>query len=164
MTDLQQHLPTSLRDSVILRELECGDVDRVVDYFESLSEASRDFFHPHPFDRMNAEQICRDDAPGPYRIVAECDGRIVGYAWFAPPRDCPYPTVGIAISDDFQGKRLGGALMDALTAEARRRGHAGLRLTVYKTNERGVRLYTARGYKIVGEEGHQHIMDLVFER
>lgn len=163
MADLQGLLPAGLRDSVVLREVNCGDIDRMVEYFESLGEQSRGFFHPHPFDREHAEDICRDDNPGAYRVVAEYDGRIVGYAWFNPWKHSPYCTVGIGVSDDFQGKRLGGALMDALEAEARARKLPGLRLTVYKTNERGVRLYASRGYQIVGEEGPQHVMELALD-
>jgi ribosomal protein S18 acetylase RimI-like enzyme len=163
LSDLQGFLPESLRESVVLRELECSDVDRVVGYFESLGEDTRGFFHPHPFDREHAEKICRDDEPGSFRVVAESDGRIVGYAWFSPWSKSPYSTVGIGISDDFQGQRLGGALMDALTAEAKKRNVPGLKLTVYKNNERGIRLYASRGYRIVGEDGAQHVMDLVLD-
>lgn len=132
-------------------------------YFGSLGEVSRGFFHPHPFDREHAESICSASSPDIYRIVAEAGGEIVGYAWFAPSPMSPYPVVGIGVSDGFQGRGLGGALMDALSAEAVARGLAGLRLTVYKDNERGMRLYTSRGYVVVGEEGRQHVMDLVFD-
>jgi ribosomal protein S18 acetylase RimI-like enzyme len=157
---LRDLLPPDLRESIVLRELNCGDTDRMMEYFESLGDQSRSFFHPHPFDRQHAEEICSDQATGAYRIVAESNGRIVGYAWFNPWKQSPYRTVGIAISDDFQGRGLGGALMDALEAEARRTQVPGLRLTVYKTNQRGVRLYSSRGYRIVGEEGPQHVMEL----
>lgn len=157
----QRLLPEELRGCVTIRELRRDDVERVVAYFASLGEQSRHFFHPHEFDRENAERICSDTASGSYRIVAECSGRIVGYAWFTPGRDASLATVGIGISDDFQGRKLGGALMDALIAEAASRCFAVLRLTVYKDNERGIRLYTSRGYRIVGEEGPQHVMELV---
>lgn len=163
MSDLQRFLPESLRDSVVLRKLRCDDADKIEGYFKSLGEDSRGFFHPHPFDREQAEKICQDTEPGVYRIVAETGGRIVGYAWFSPWNESPMSAVGIGISDDFQGRRLGGALMDALTAEAKARKLPGLVLTVYKTNERGVRLYTSRGYRIVGEQGPQHIMELAFD-
>ena len=153
-------MPPALKDSVVLREVECGDVERMIEYFDSLGERSRGFFHPHPFDAERAQEICGDKTPGAYRIVAECEGRIVGYAWFNPWKQSPFCTLGIAISDDFQGRGLGGALMDALEAEARARKLPGLRLTVYRTNERGVRLYVSRGYRIVGEEGPQHVMEL----
>ena len=147
----------------MLRRLSPDDTDKMMGYFESLGDDTRAHFHPHPFDLEHARSTCEDTTPECYRLVAEQDGKIVGYAWFAPAKDWKYPTVGIGISDNSQGKRLGGALMDALTAEAKQRGIPGLSLTVYKQNERGIRLYSSRGYKIVGEQGPQHVMDLIIE-
>ncbi len=158
---MQEFLPEDLRSSVTLRAAGPDDVERMMRYFESLGETSRGFFHPHPFDREHSESICCDTNADTYRVVVVSDDDIVGYAWFGPSSRSPYPMVGIGVSDAFQGRRLGGALMDALTAEARARNLPGLRLTVYKNNERAVRLYTSRGYRIVGEEGKQHVMDLV---
>ena len=162
MGELNRFLPEELRGEVVLRLPEADDVESMLSYFESLGEASRGFFHPHPFDRENAEKICADCPADAYRVVAECAGKIVGYAWFGPTKGSEYPSVGIGISDAFQGKRLGGALMDCLSCEARRRGLPGLRLTVYKNNERGIRLYGSRGYRIVGEEKGQHVMEVLF--
>jgi ribosomal protein S18 acetylase RimI-like enzyme len=164
MSDPSRFLPDELRGSVILRAARCDDVERILDYFESLGETSRGFFHPHPFDRENAERICRDTSHCWYRVVAESDGRIVGFAWFAPWKDHECPVVGIGISDDFQGRRLGGALMDALIAEAKRRGLPGLRLSVYPQNERALKLYTSRGFRIVGQERKEHAMELRFDQ
>ena len=161
---MEQHLPDNLRVAhVVLRRLCPDDVEKMLGYFESLGDDTRAFFHPHDFDLEHAKAICEDTNPDCYRVVAEQDGAIVGYAWFAQAKDWKFPTVGIGISDHCQGKRLGGALMDALRAEAKERGLPGLSLTVYKQNERGIRLYLSRGYKIVGEMGPQHVMDLVIK-
>ncbi len=160
MADLDTYLPEALVGSVKLRQPNADDVELILGYFDTLGDLSRRFFAPHPFDRENAEKICRDESECWYRVVAELDDRIVGYAWFAPFQEEPYPVVGIAISDDFHGRRLGGALMDVLTAEARARKLAGLRLTVFKDNDRGIRLYRSRGYVIVGDRNQHHVMDL----
>jgi ribosomal protein S18 acetylase RimI-like enzyme len=154
-------LPDNLRGTVVLRQPCPDDVEKMLGYFESLGNDTRAFFHPHDFDLEHAKAICGDTNPDCYRVVAEQNGEIVGYAWFAALKNWKYPTVGIGISDHFQGKRLGGALMDALAAEAKQRGLPGLSLTVYKQNERGIRLYASRGYRIVGEDGPQHVMELV---
>jgi len=163
MGKLNRFRAEELRTTVTLRRPRCDDVQKVLDYFESLGEASRGFFHPHPFDRENAERMCREDSHSWYRVVAEADGRIVGYAWFAPWKDHQCPTVGIGISDEFQGRHLGGALMDALIDEAKERGLPGLRLSVYPENERALKLYTSRGFRIVGKHRREHMMQLDLE-
>jgi len=160
--DLNQFLEDELRGEVVLRVPARDDVEKCLDYFSRLGEASRGFFHPHPFDSEHAELICRSENPEEFRVFAEYGGRIVGYAWFGVSNGFRFPVLGIGVSDDFQGRRLGGALMDALAAEARRRELPGLCLTVFRTNERGVRLYSSRGYRIVGEKGEEHVMELEF--
>lgn len=161
--DLNDFLPEELRGQVCLRTPVQGDTHKCMDYFSRLGEVSRGFFHPHPFDLEHAELICRDDNPDEFRVFAEHEDRIVGYAWFGVSSRFKLPVLGIGVSDDFQGRRLGGALMDSLAAEARRRGLPGLCLTVFKTNERGVRLYSSRGYRIAGEKGEEHVMELEFD-
>lgn len=149
---------------VLVRSPHNDDEEAIMAYFESLGETSRGFFHPHPFDRNHARIICSELDENTYRLVAECGERIIGYAWFGPATDVTnYPTVGIGISDDYQGRGLGAALMVALSGEARIRGYTGLSLTVYKSNLRALRLYESCGYKVVGEMGEQHIMDLLFD-
>lgn len=162
--DLNQFVPDELKGEVNLRVPSQDDTDKCLDYFARLSEVSRGFFHPHPFDLEHAEHICQNDNPDEFRVFAEYEGKIVGYAWFGISNRFRFPVLGIGISDDFQGRRLGGALMDSLAAEAKRRGLPGLCLTVFKTNERGVKLYTSRGYRIVGEKGEEHVMELEFEK
>jgi len=160
--DFDQFLPATLTGGCRLRPLGPNDCDRMMDYFAGLGEVSRGFFHPHPFDRENAERICRDDDAGTFRLVAESEGRVIGYAWFSRASE-GHATVGIGIADAYQGRGLGRSLMEALTAEARRRQLPGLRLTVYEDNERAVELYSSCGYRVVGREGRQHVMDLVLE-
>jgi len=147
---------------IVVRNVTSEDEEKMVAYFESLGQASRDFFHPHPFDRENARRVCGSTDRQTFCVVAEHEDRIIGYAWFGMSEKSPYPMLGIGISDNAQGKGLGRILMDTLIEEARRRNHAGLRLTVYPNNDRAVRLYTNCGFKIVGEKGQEHVMDLVF--
>ncbi|MBM3475944.1 MAG: GNAT family N-acetyltransferase [Armatimonadetes bacterium] len=134
-----------------IRHLRSDDVDRVLRFFAALGPESRTTFAPHAFDAENAARICRtSDGIDNVRLVAVEDGEIVGYCYFES-RDLPYPTVGLGIADHAQNRGLGHRLMTALIAEARRLGKPGLDLTVWKTNPRAQRVYTAAGFRFTGE-------------
>lgn len=56
---------------VEIRPLHPDDVDRLTDYFLSLSAATRSCYGPHPFDRETAEWLCDGaDPQQPSRFVA----------------------------------------------------------------------------------------------
>jgi GNAT superfamily N-acetyltransferase len=48
------------------------------------------------------------------------------------------------------GEGIGGAVLDALLAEARRRGYSHVRLLTHVDNERSHRLYASRGFSLTG--------------
>ncbi len=132
----------------------------MLDYFSGLSESSKAFFHPFPFDKEHARLACQTGQQS-YKLVAVVDRRIVGLAWF-DEREVGLPMVGIGIIDRYHGRGVGRRLMVALHAEAKRRGLAGLELTVFKTNDRAISLYKSLGYNIFGEKGPEHRMRVQF--
>jgi len=148
------------QDRVTIRAVRASDVPAMLDYFAGLSEASRAFFHPFPFDEEHARLMCQPNERS-RRLVAVVAGRIVGLAWF-DERPSGLPMVGIGIIDACHGRGIGRKLMGALHEEARRRGLAGLELTVYKTNHRAIALYHSLGYEIFGEKGPEHRMRVLF--
>ena len=54
---------------------------------------------------------------------------------------------GICVRDDYQGRGLGKKFMNYLIREAEKMGKKGLRLTVYKDNERAYSLYKKLGFR-----------------
>lgn len=113
------------------------------------------------------------EAPeGTYPLVAEVDGEVVGQLTLHTnpnrPRRRHAGALGMAVSDDWQGKGVGTALMAACVDLAdnwlnlRR-----LELDVYVDNERAIRLYTKFGFEIEGtmrEYGFRdgHFIDTYF--
>lgn len=88
--------------------------------------------------------------------VAERPSEIVGYAKLGPVK-FPVETAGSAIllsqlyvAPDQVGSGIGKALMDRAIAEARRRGHDELFLTVFIDNQRARRFYDGYGFEPVG--------------
>jgi ribosomal protein S18 acetylase RimI-like enzyme len=57
---------------------------------------------------------------------------------------------GLAVAEDWRGRGLGSALIEALAAEARARGYGSLRLDVADHNERARALYERLGFDPAG--------------
>ena len=91
-------------------------------------------------------------------VVAELGGAVVGYTHLA--RHLPVPANAhvlhvnaLAVSPAARGHGVGGRLIDAGIAEARRRGVAKLGLRALSTNGRAIALYERAGFV---EEGRLH--------
>lgn len=92
--------------------------------------------------------------PGDLGILAELVDKPVGAAWlrilgvddpgygFIDERT---PEVSIGVAEERRGKGIGGALLEALAASARRAGHAALCLSVATLNP-AVALYERHGF------------------
>jgi [ribosomal protein S18]-alanine N-acetyltransferase len=82
-------------------------------------------------------------------LVADERGRVLGYAGLAATRhEAEVQT--IAVDPDRQGEGLGRRLLDALLAEASRRGCADVFLEARADNERAIELYRQSGFEPVG--------------
>jgi RimJ/RimL family protein N-acetyltransferase len=154
--------------SMVMRRITKEDTELVYGFFNSISEQSRKSFYPHPFDRAYAEFITGTELDDPdicryLAILHEGDEKIaVGYMFFW---NCTKDilSLGIAVSDDYQGKGLGKKMMDFLISEALKSGKKGLHLTTDKDNSRGRALYLKCGFIIAGEGEHNdYIMKLDF--
>ena len=74
--------------------------------------------------------------------------RFIGYAYVAE-RSPAVSSLGICILPEFQSLGLGGAMMEALLAQARDAGIAKVILTVHLDNPRALRLYRRLGFRQV---------------
>lgn len=152
----------------IMRRITIKDTELLFGFFLSISEQSRKSFYPHPFDRAHAEFITGTDLEDPdicryLAILHEDDEEVaVGYMFFWNWTK-EYPSLGIAVSDNYQGKGLGKKMMDFLISEALKNGKKGLHLTTDKNNSRGQALYIRCGFVITGEGEHNdYILRLDF--
>jgi len=86
-------------------------------------------------------------------IVAELDGRLVGYASLSPHRGrrSHAAGIGVGVHDDYQGRGTGTALLGALTDAADNwLALKRLELNVYVDNEPAIRLYEKFGFEREG--------------
>jgi phosphinothricin acetyltransferase len=94
------------------------------------------------------------DASHVQRLVADLDGRVVGWAALAPAseRGC-YSGVGevsVYVSPDAQGQGVGRALLDRLIADSERAGIWTLQAGIFPENEASVALHRRCGFRVVG--------------
>jgi len=94
-------------------------------------------------------------------VVAECDGRKVGAAWYRlwSPALHSYgfidertPELGLAVVAGHRSRGIGRMLMAELIRTARDEGHVGLSLSVSPGNH-ARSLYESFGFRRVGESG-----------
>jgi phosphinothricin acetyltransferase len=87
-------------------------------------------------------------------LVAEDEGRVLGYAYAAPARSRPAyrwcAEVSVYLADDARGKGLGGRLLDELLDELAARGIATVIAGTTLPNPASVRLFEGRGFELVG--------------
>lgn len=109
--------------------------------------------------------VVRRDAFGRRRalnvLVAEVDGRVVGYASYAPGYNTDIAARELWMHDLFvqpawRGHGIGRALVSAVAREAARRGFACLEWGVRASNTRALRFYRHLGARI----GHARIASL----
>lgn len=129
-----------------IRQLNKDDKEIFWKYFQALSEKTKDTFHPHDFDRETAEKICEGKLGGSWiKFIALEEDKIIGYFFFSDPEN-DFPSIGICVRDGYQGRGLGKKFMNYLINEAKRMEKKGLRLNVYKDNEKAYSLYKKLGF------------------
>jgi GNAT superfamily N-acetyltransferase len=159
-------------ERIVTRPLRVDDDQRLGAYLESLSEATRSLWAPHPFEQATADQICASlSATGTLRIVSALrDGsgeRIIGYMVLEPgcrPGDRErYARQGIrldqrdasfapCVADEFQNRGVGSVMMERLFPIARQLGIRRVVLWggVQARNERAIGFYRKWGFRKVG--------------
>lgn len=88
-------------------------------------------------------------------VVAEADGRVVGYGKIDHPTELPasahvWYVSGLGVDPEFEGRGAGRALMEALIELARERGGRRMTLRVFAPNKRAQRLYERLGFEREG--------------
>jgi GNAT superfamily N-acetyltransferase len=86
-------------------------------------------------------------------VGGECEGALIGVVLWAPEDDALY--LGrLAVAPAWRGRGLAGQLIDAVEAEARRRGLGWLRVQARLELPRNRLLFGSRGYVEVGVRAH----------
>jgi len=143
-------------NTTTVRPLEAGDTALLYDVFCGLSEWSRKKYRPHDFTYATAAKFTGEalSEEGCERFIAlvRDEGALhaAGFC-FLYDMSSDAPSLGIAVSDLWQRKGVGSAMMEHMIHRAREAGKKGLRLTTDKDNIAGQTLYQKCGFVITGE-------------
>lgn len=148
-----------------VRFARAGEVDAAVAIWRTSNEA-RTGGPPTPPD---TEAMVRRwmAVPDAILLVAEREGRIVGMTLAVASRtvdDAGLVTPGspvvpglcfislVFVAPDAWGQGIGARLLDAILAEAPRRGYTRVQLWTHETNRRAQRLYLSRQLVLTGDQ------------
>ncbi|MEW2247495.1 MULTISPECIES: GNAT family N-acetyltransferase [unclassified Streptomyces] len=107
------------------------------------------------------------DAGPEAHLVAELDGRVVGYVRLGTPT--PLPTNahvryirGLAVAEEVRGRGVGRALLRAAVEEARAKGFRRITLRVLGHNTGARALYESEGFVVEGVQPEEFLLDGVY--
>lgn len=137
---------------LIIRPFELGDKEKVENFYDSMGFESCFFFNSLG---SNKKYTLRFFGENPDKnsvhwlaIDTETD-RMVGYV-FLFHTNLKVVHFGIAIADDYKGKRLGRRLIDTTKKWCLENGKGGILLTTHPANIRGQMLYRRNGFVQIG--------------
>ncbi len=139
--------------TIRVRGREPGDIEAITEIFNCPGVVAGTLQLPYQSVESRRERFGQP-SPGTYGLVAEVEGRVVGSAGLhvePAARRSHVGGIGMGVHDDFQGRGVGTALMEAIVDLAFNwLGLRRIELTVYADNAAAVHLYEKFGFAIEG--------------
>jgi len=136
-------------DAIAIRPFHADDQDRVSRFFDQMGGETRALFNRADWNRNLAMSFFTNPSPTILPYLALEGDRMVGYVYLCD-MDRGVPWLGIAVSEDWKGRRLGRRLLEYAHAVAKEHGKGGVLLTTAYANLRGQGLYERMGYERLG--------------
>jgi len=137
-----------------IREATRGDLPALLEIYNDAVLRSPATFDLEPQSFAQRESWFSEHGPLYPLVVAESEGRVLGYASLSGFRDKPGYSKSVEdsvyVSRDFQGKGVGKALMKELLARAVKLGYHTVVAGIVPPNEASVRLHEGFGFLYVG--------------
>lgn len=143
------------KHTITLRPLVAGDAPALLAFYNGLSNTTIRTFRPlrekttlSHCEKVIQANLC--EPPQRHDLAAWHETVMVGWASL-DKLNHPRPHLGLGIADVYQGRGLGGALLDELLQWAQGRGIDTIELMVVNDNAHAIHLYSSRGFTITKE-------------
>jgi L-amino acid N-acyltransferase YncA len=147
--------------AVTIRAAEPSDADAIAALYNQGIAERQATFETRP---REPEEIRPWFEPGlPFLVATDADERVIGFARVSPYSDrCVYEGVGehgVYVDARARGLGVGRRLLDALAAEAERRGMYKLTSRVFTTNAASLAAHRAAGFEEIGVQRRHGKLD-----
>jgi L-amino acid N-acyltransferase YncA len=146
--------------TITVRAARGGDLDAVVAIYNAGIAERVATFETRP---RRAEELAGWTSDGQPFVVAEADGRVVGWARAAPYSDrCVYAGVrehAVYVAPDERGRGVGRRLLESLSAAAADDGYYKLTSRVFTDNPASLAVHRAAGFVAVGVQRRHGKLD-----
>jgi len=147
--------------AVTIRAAEPSDADAIAALYNQGIAERQATFETRP---REPKEIRAWFAPGlPFLVATGDDERVIGFARVSPYSDrCVYEGVGehgVYVDARARGRGVGRRLLDALAAEAERRGMYKLTSRVFTTNAASLAAHRAAGFEEIGVQRRHGKLD-----
>lgn len=140
-----------------IRQFQADDRDRVNAFFDAITGEGKLFFNRNDATRLSALTFFNEDDPTYIRWMMLDGDKMIGYVllWDI---DKSVVWLGVALRDDYKGKKLGGTLLSHAKDWAVEHGKGGIVLSTHIANLRAQSLYERVGYERLGIHKSGEIM------
>jgi len=147
--------------AVTIRAAEPSDADAIAALYNQGIAERQATFETRP---REPKEIRAWFEPGlPFLVATGDDERVIGFARVSPYSDrCVYEGVGehgVYVDARARGRGVGRRLLDALAAEAERRGMYKLTSRVFTTNAASLAAHRAAGFEEIGVQRRHGKLD-----
>lgn len=138
---------------VNIRKVHRSDFDALRLFFlRNDQPAVKRYFHPFPLDSDSAIRIACTDHLDLYCVAINHEG-VIGLSMLRGwDEGFDVPSFGVLVDFEHYGCGLGRRMTEQAISEAEKRGCRSLRLSVYDSNKRAVRLYESLGFVEIRRE------------
>jgi L-amino acid N-acyltransferase YncA len=152
--DSQQRDNSGRTDTVLIRPAVLADLADITEIYNQAVFKTVATFDTEP--KTMEEQKCwfeRHDSEYPI-IVAEIDGRVVGWASLSRWSDrCAYSKtaeISLYVSEEFQGRSFGKKLMESMIKKGEEAGLRTVIARIAEGNPASIRLHESAGFQHIG--------------